>query len=136
METHDCCSPGTSGRTEVSTAAAPGPLVEVLYFDGCPNHGDAVALVERVAGELGLRPEIRLVRVPDGEAAAALRFLGSPTVRIGGRDVEPGAEERTDFALSCRVFRTQQGFAGQPEEEWVRRALVGDARAAATTAPA
>ncbi len=41
--------------------------------------------------------------------------------------MEPGAEERTDFALSCRVFRTNRGFTGQPDERWVRDALLREA---------
>ena len=124
---HDCCAPAQpAGRERAESIPANGrrPLVEILYFDGCPNHEGALKLVERVAMELRLEPEITLVNVPDPEAAARLRFLGSPTVRVGGRDVEPGAEERADFALSCRVFRTEQGFVGQPDERWVREALI------------
>ena len=64
------------------------PLVEILYFDGCPHHEQTTSRVERVAAELGLRPEIRLVKVADAEAAARQRFLGSPTVRVNGEDVE------------------------------------------------
>ena len=101
----------------------PRPEVEILYFDGCPNHVPALALIERVAGELGLEPELRLVKVADQEAAQRLRFLGSPTIRVDGRDVDPYAEQRTDFGLSCRVFHTEAGIAGQPEERWVRDAL-------------
>lgn len=127
---HDCCAPAVpSTATTHATAEGSGPLVEILSFDGCPNHADAVALVERLGAELGLAPQIRLVDVPDPEAAQRLRFLGSPTIRIGGRDIEPGAEERTDFALSCRVFRTDEGFAGQPDRRWVRDALVREAGA-------
>jgi hypothetical protein len=100
------------------------PLVEILYFDGCPNHEGALALVEKVAGEIGVEADIRPVEVPDPESATRLRFLGSPTVRVGGRDVEPGVDERTDYALSCRVFRTEQGYAGQPDEQWIREALL------------
>jgi hypothetical protein len=103
------------------------PLVELLYFQGCPNHENALALVKKVAAELGIEADIRLINVPDPESASRLRFLGSPTVRIGGQDVEPGAEERTDFALSCRVFRTDRGFTGQPDERWVRDALLREA---------
>ena len=99
------------------------PLVEVLYFDGCPNHEPALALVERLSRELGIEPELRLVNVRDQLAAARLRFLGSPTVRVGGIDVDPNTEERSDYALSCRVFRTEAGIAGQPDERWVREAL-------------
>jgi hypothetical protein len=106
-----------------------GPEVEVLYFDGCPNHVPALALIERVAGELGLEPELRLVRVADQEAAQRLRFLGSPTIRIGGRDVDPYTNERGDYGLSCRVFRTEAGIALQPDERWVRDAFAREGRA-------
>src|SRR5262249_5609977 len=103
------------------------PLVEILYFDGCPNHKPAVALVERLSRELGIEPELRLVNVADQEAARRLRFLGSPTIRIGGVDVDPRTEERDDYALSCRIFRTDNGVVGQPDERWVREALLREA---------
>lgn len=99
------------------------PRVEILYFEGCPNHEAARALVERVAAELRVEPEIDLVDVPDADAAAHLRFLGSPSVRVDGRDVEPGADERGDFVHSCRVYRGERGFSGQPDAGWVREAL-------------
>jgi len=99
------------------------PLVEILYFEGCPNHEAARALVERVSREVGIEPELRLVQVPDEDAARRLRFLGSPTIRVAGHDVDPQAAERDDYLLSCRVYRTENGFAGQPDERWVREAL-------------
>lgn len=99
------------------------PRVEILYFEGCPNHEAARAAVERVAADLDIEPDLELVEVPDAEAAMRLRFLGSPTVRVAGRDVEPGAEQRSDFVLSCRVYRTERGFSGQPEASWIREAL-------------
>ena len=99
------------------------PRVEILYFDGCPNHEPALALVEQVAAELGLQAEIELVEVADAETATRVRFLGSPSVRVDGRDVEPGADERSDFVLCCRVYRSERGFVGQPEADWIRSAL-------------
>lgn len=101
------------------------PRVEILYFDGCPNHERTRALVEQIAAELELEPRVELVPVADPETAKKLRFLGSPTVRVNGRDIEPGAEERRDFVYSCRVYQTDQGFSGQPREAWVRQALRG-----------
>ena len=107
------------------------PLVEILSFDGCPNRDAAIDLVECVSSRLGLEPELRLVDVPDHETARRLRFLGSPTIRIGGRDVDPESEARTDFSLSCRVFRTESGISGQPDERWIREALLRESGAAA-----
>ena len=99
------------------------PLVEIFYFDGCPNHEPALALVERIDLELGTGAEVRLVNVPDQEAAARLRFLGSPTIRVDGVDVDPLTTQRDDYALSCRIFTTAHGPAGQPEARWIRDAL-------------
>jgi hypothetical protein len=99
------------------------PLVEILYFEGCPNHEPARTLVERIAGELRLQPKIELIEVADADAAAAQRFLGSPTIRVNGRDVEPGADERRDFVFACRVYLGVRGLAGQPDAPWIRDAL-------------
>ena len=99
------------------------PRAEILYFDGCPNREPAAALIERLARQLRIEPEVRLVEVGSPEAAAELRFLGSPTVRVDGRDVEPGADERRDFALSCRIYRSEGGISEQPDERWIRAAL-------------
>jgi hypothetical protein len=101
--------------------------LEILYFEGCPNTEPARALVERLAAQLGIEPEIVLVEVADPDAAVAMRFLGSPTVRVDGVDVEPGAEQRRDFALSCRIYGGERGASEQPDERWVREALSGTA---------
>ncbi|HEY7693732.1 MAG TPA: hypothetical protein VH816_15455 [Gaiellaceae bacterium] len=99
------------------------PVAEILSFEGCPNRDGAVALVECVCRELGIEVELRLVDVPDPQAAERERFLGSPTIRINGRDVEPGASERNEFVLACRVYRTERGTSGLPAEDLLRAAL-------------
>ena len=81
--------------------------------------------------EVGLEPAanlrvgatVRRVDVPDADAAEAQRFLGSPTIRVNGRDIEPGVAERDQYVLSCRIYRTEDGFRGQPDEQWLREAL-------------
>jgi hypothetical protein len=100
------------------------PLVELLYFDGCPNYVAARETVMAVAAEIDVSPDLRLVEVESPEAAERLRFLGSPTIRVEGKDVEPGAEERTEFQYACRLYRTPLGFSGTPDPDWVRQALL------------
>ena len=95
------------------------PIVELLYFEGCPNHHAARELVERIATEEGVVPDVRLVEVSSPEEAEALRFLGSPTIRVNGGDVEPGADERDAFMLACRVYRTEARLGGQPSGDWI-----------------
>lgn len=103
------------------------PLVEVLTFEGCPHAEPALELVKRVVADLGVAATVRRVDVPDPEAAAAQRFLGSPTIRVDGRDIEPGLAERDEYVLSCRVYRTEAGLKGEPDERWLRDALHANA---------
>jgi hypothetical protein len=104
------------------------PRVEILYFEGCPNHEPARALVGRLARELRVEAEIELLEVADPDAAVKLRFLGSPTVRVDGVDVEAGAAARRDFAFSCRVYCSEARAAELPAESWVREALIEAAK--------
>jgi hypothetical protein len=102
--------------------------IELLYFDGCPNHEALLPRLREVAANCDICAEVDLRRITDDETAQRERFLGSPTVRVDGQDVEPGAEGRTDFGMKCRLYRTTSGLSGQPEEEWVRAALHRAAR--------
>jgi len=98
------------------------PTVELLHFEGCPNVEAVRALVQRVAADAGISPDLRLVEVTP-EDVERFRFLGSPTVRVNGHDVEPGADERTTFTFACRVYETPSGLSVQPAGEWLRAAL-------------
>ena len=109
--------------TDAGTLGAKRPRIELLYFAGCAHYEYARELVERAAADLGVEAQIELVEVPDVERAPALRFLGSPTVRVDGHDVEPGADERADFAFSCRLYRTRGGVSDLPNPIWIREAL-------------
>jgi hypothetical protein len=42
---------------------------------------------------------------------------------VNGEDVEPGASERTDFGLKCRLFATPDGLRGTPVDDWLLAAL-------------
>ena len=97
--------------------------IEILYFDGCPNHVAAAGLVREVLADRRASVDVREIRVESPEDAERLRFLGSPTVRVGGRDVEPGADEGSDYVLACRVYRTAEGVSGIPDRRWVAAAL-------------
>ena len=97
--------------------------IEVLYFDGCPNHEALLPRLRELLDHAQVASPVHLVDVPDDAAAQRERFLGSPTLRVDGRDVEPGADRRTDFGLKCRLYRTDKGLAGLPLDDWVLAAV-------------
>jgi hypothetical protein len=95
--------------------------VEVLYFDGCPSHDRLMPTL--LALTSARDAEIVQRRVETPEEAEEARFLGSPSVRVDGRDIEPGAESRTDYGMKCRLYRSPTGRSGVPPHEWIERAL-------------
>lgn len=100
------------------------PIIEVLYVQDCPHHPGTLALVERVRAELDVDTELRTSLIVDQAAADRARFPGSPTVRVDGRDVEPGSGPATEYIVGCRLYRLESRLAGQPEGRWVREALL------------
>jgi hypothetical protein len=97
--------------------------IELLYWDGCPSYPEALALLEAVLAERGLDATVELRRVETDEEARALRFPGSPTIRIDGRDVDPaGAASRP--ALTCRIYHLPGGRVSPvPSRDQLEEAL-------------
>jgi hypothetical protein len=97
--------------------------IELLWFNGCPNHEDVRAAIETALQSRGVDASaLALIEVSE-DTAADLRFPGSPTIRVNGVDIEPGFREPISYALSCRMYSTSAGLRGQPEVAWIERAI-------------
>jgi hypothetical protein len=82
--------------------------VELLFWAGCPSHPQALADLRSALAEAGLDPESVIVReILTDVAAGEEGFVGSPTIRIDGVDVDPPAGEPT--GLTCRIYRRRDG---------------------------
>jgi hypothetical protein len=103
-------------------------LVEVLVFEGCPNVDATVAAAHAAIVQAKVAADLRVVRVESDDAARRLQVLGSPTVRVDGRDVEPSTHDRGDFGLQCRVYSVEGRYQGTPSVEWIARALQAEGR--------
>jgi hypothetical protein len=90
----------SSPQVGESDAARLRPIeVVVLTCDGCAQTDSAIATIDATAKRIGIPVEVRRITVATAEDARRRRFLGSPTVQIKGRDVDPAARERSDFGL-------------------------------------
>lgn len=89
--------------------------IEILWFDGCPNHERADALVQQILDSRRLHAAIQSVKIESDAAARAARFAGAPTVRVNGVDVEPGFTDAGEYSFCCRLYLTQNGPRGLPD---------------------
>lgn len=98
--------------------------IELLYVPNCPNHAPALLMLRDVLSEQGMAEDVKEIEVSDPAQAAAASFLGSPTIRIDGRDVEPRIPDSVHHGLSCRAYLVDGRRQGVPRREWISEAIL------------
>jgi len=97
--------------------------VELFYFDSCPSYLKALENAREALRLEGLPEDVELIAVESDADAQAKRFIGSPTIRINGVDVEGQEAEEKGYGFGCRIYVNNGSPAGWPSVEKVRRAL-------------
>jgi len=97
--------------------------IEILYFDGCPNHKPAVERVRQLLREEDVQAEVLEVNVSDASIAQRVGFLGSPSVRVNGLDVEPEARTSREYGMMCRTYLVDGRREGLPSRDVLRQAI-------------
>lgn len=102
-----------------------GPRVELLWWSGCPSWEQARHLVREEMTAAGLDPGRLEVREVHSDARARHEgFVGSPTIRVQGRDIQDPGDQ--PIGLTCRVYRLRDGrISALPDRADVRDALRG-----------
>jgi hypothetical protein len=98
--------------------------VEILYFKGCPNHQPVVEEVRQILRSEQINVPINEVEVADAAMAQRVGFLGSPSIRVDGLDVELEARGLRTFGFGCRTYSDAEGRrSGLPSISTIQRAL-------------
>jgi hypothetical protein len=99
--------------------------IEFFYFEDCPSHDRALALLQEVMAQHGMQEvPITVIRVETQEEAERYSFYGSPTIRVDGVDIAPLPEGIPQPALACRAYRRADGrISPLPPRELIEAAL-------------
>ena len=97
--------------------------IELLWFRDCPNHEEARRVLREVLQEQSISVAFEDIDATDPDVAAKHHFPGSPTVRVNGKDVEPGFQDPGDYTPRCRIYRVEAAFQGAPPRRWIEDAL-------------
>lgn len=98
--------------------------MEFYWWRECPSWERALRRLRVAMEELGLDPDrIHVTEVTDEDDAERATFIGSPTIRVDGEDVQPPAAGEP-VGLSCRIYRHRDGrITPLPDQDDVRDAL-------------
>lgn len=99
-------------------------MVEFLWWEGCPSWDEALQMLREEMAALGLDPATVEMREMHTDADAEREeFVGSPTIRVEGLDVQPPKAE--PIGLTCRVYRLRDGrISALPDRSDLRHTLL------------
>ena len=97
--------------------------IEFLYFEGCPHYPPALAMLKDILKEEEVEHPIELIQVASDRHAQETRFLGSPSIRINGKDIEEVEIASPDYGIKCRIYNGNGGPIGAPPEELLRKSI-------------
>jgi hypothetical protein len=97
--------------------------VTLMLTESCTHHDEARALLNEALSEAGVEAEIEEVVVRTEEEAHNAKLIGSPTIRIEGRDVEYPENEPPESSPNCRYYPTPAGWKPLPDKGMILRAI-------------
>jgi hypothetical protein len=100
------------------------PVLELLWWEGCPSTERALAELRKVLTDVGLSgAPVTLREIRTDAQAATLRFPGSPTILVDGADIAPVPADEPG-SLTCRVYMRRDGRVSPiPDPDDLRDAL-------------
>jgi hypothetical protein len=101
--------------------------VSFLYYEDCPSHDVALERLREVMDEEDIPSVVEVVKVETEEQARELHFVGSPTIRVDGQDIDP--PDDSHYALTCRAYRlADDRISPLPSKDMIRWAVRSPAR--------
>ena len=98
--------------------------IEFLYFEGCPHHEPTLQLLEKVMAEEKIDSPVKKIDVVSDSMAQEVRFVGSPSIRINGQDIDSEGIAEQGFGRKCRIYSVEGVPKGIPPERSIHSALV------------
>jgi len=90
--------------------------IQLLYILDCPWCIKTKKLLRQALGELKVKAEIEEIVIDNEEKAKKYKFVGSPTIRINGQDIQEKIDKRQ--CLPCEeLVESRKGVTDFVKQE-------------------
>lgn len=72
----------------------------------------------------GVEADVEYIEINDSEEAKEKKFLGSPSVRVNGVDVEYGDREPDEYQAGTRYYNTPEGWKPFPHARLIANTII------------
>lgn len=97
--------------------------ISLLFVSGCPGAPLVKRYIDSIIADVGIDAEVNLMLIENDIDARRLRFIGSPTVRVDGLDVEVGLKDSNDFGIKSRIYLIDGKSSNHPPKSMIEDAI-------------
>jgi hypothetical protein len=98
--------------------------IEFLYSKSTGRSPEAEEALRQALEATEIEAEVVYTEVLDSEDAKQKRFLGSPSIRVAGIDVEYGDREPDEYQAGTRYYNTPQGWKPYPHARLIANTIL------------
>lgn len=107
--------------------------IAIYYSNATGLRPEFEETVREAVDATGVSAEIETIEIHSYEDAKAVRFMGSPTFRVNGIDVEYGPMEPPEYTTGSRLYNSADGWVSHPSARRIANAIL-EAEAQTTNA--
>jgi len=114
-----------SGEILVTIAQKPMPILRILlvYHEKCPNFKNVLKDLKDALTEEKTNAQIQIVKLSNLQEAKNLHIVGSPTIRINNKDIDPSIKKSSNYSLKCRSYFYHGKITASPPKEFIIEAI-------------
>lgn len=98
--------------------------IEFLYSKATGRGKEAEEALRQAIEATEVKAEVAFTEVEGSEEARTRRFLGSPSIRVNGVDVEYGEREPDEYQAGTRYYNTPQGWTPYPHARLIANTIL------------
>lgn len=98
--------------------------IEFLYSKSTGRSAEAEEALKMAIESTDPKIEVFYTEVTDSEDARDKKFLGSPSIRVDGIDVEYGEREPDEYQAGTRYYNTPQGWKPYPHARLIANTIL------------
>jgi len=98
--------------------------IDFLYSKSTGRSAEAEEAVRMAIESTDPTIEVVYTEINDSEEAKTKRFLGSPSIRVDGVDVEYGDREPDEYQAGTRYYNTPQGWKPYPHARLIANTIL------------
>ena len=98
--------------------------IEFLYSKATGRGNEAEEALKQAIEATELKVDVVYTEISDSEEAKTKKFLGSPSIRVEGIDVEYGDREPDEYQAGTRYYNTPQGWKPFPHARLIANTII------------